>query len=1024
MSYAELFCQSNFSFLTGASHAEELVLQAAFYRYQAIAITDECSVAGVVKAYATIKQHKLDIKQIVGSMFWLNNECQVVLLCPCRKAYAELCRIITNARRRSEKGSYQLSEWDLMSIRYCFVLWLPTHQNCDHYWGRWLSQHHTNRLWIAIQRHLGGDDAVYSVHCENLAHEFQLPITACGGVLMHSVERLPLQHVLTAVKHGCSVDKLGFERMSNAERALRPLNKLSRVYKPEWLAESKHIADLCEFKLDDLQYEYPAELIPDGYTPDSYLRMLVERGKERRFPDGVSEDIQQTIENELALIKDLKYHYYFLTIHDIVMFAKKQGILYQGRGSAANSVVCYCLEITSVDPRQIAVLFERFISKERDEPPDIDVDFEHERREEVIQYIYKKYGRERAALAATVISYRFKSAVREVGKALGIEETQLDFFIKNVNRRDRTQGWQAQIVELGLHPESLKGQQFIQLVNEIIGFPRHLSQHVGGFVISSGPLYELVPVENAAMEDRTIIQWDKDDLESLKLLKVDVLALGMLNAIRKCFQLVEKHHQRSLSIAEITRLQDDPDVYRMIQKADTVGVFQIESRAQMSMLPRLKPASYYDLVIQIAIVRPGPIQGDMVHPFLKRRNQEEPVSYPSKEVESVLARTMGVPIFQEQVIKLAMVAAGFSGGEADQLRRAMAAWKKNGDLAKFRPKLLEGMRERGYDLAFAERIFEQICGFGEYGFPESHSASFAVLAYCSSWLKFYYPAEFYTALLNSQPMGFYSPSQLVQDARRHGIEVLPVCVNHSLYQHHLTQRPNGRLGVQLGFRLVKGFNEESAIRLVKHRPKNGYRSVQEVKQILSSRRDIELLASASAFQILSGNRYSARWAVMDTLSDLPLFHDVQEPVSGYQLQPSEYENLIEDYASTGLSLNCHPITLLEQAGKLPRFTRMKQLADTEHKSPVTVVGLVTGRQSPGTAAGVTFITLEDDTGNINVVVWSATARAQKQAYLTSKVMMVKGILEREGEVTHVIAGKLIDCTHNLTELQSKSRDFH
>ncbi|MBT0327832.1 error-prone DNA polymerase, partial [Vibrio campbellii] len=573
-------------------------------------------------------------------------------------------------------------------------------------------------------------------------------------------------------------------------------------------------------------------------------------------------------------------------------------------------------------------------------------------------------------------------------------------------------------------PESLKGQQFIQLVNEITGFPRHLSQHVGGFVISSGPLYELVPVENASMEDRTIIQWDKDDLESLKLLKVDVLALGMLNAIRKCFQLVEKHHQRSLSIAEITRLQDDPHVYRMIQKADTVGVFQIESRAQMSMLPRLKPARYYDLVVQIAIARPGPIQGDMVHPFLKRRNGEEPISYPSEEVKSVLERTMGVPIFQEQVIKLAMVAAGFSGGEADQLRRAMAAWKKNGDLAKFKPKLIDGMRERGYDLEFAERIFDQICGFGEYGFPESHSASFAVLAYCSAWLKFYYPAEFYTALLNSQPMGFYSPSQLIQDARRHGVEVLPVCINHSSYQHHLVQRPNGRLGVQLGFRLVKGFNQESASRLVERRPSTGYRAIQEVKQILRNRRDIELLASADAFQILSGNRYNARWAAMDSLSDLPLFNHIEEPMANYQAQPSEYENLIEDYASTGLSLSRHPITLLEEAGKLPRFTRMKQLVEKEHNSLVTVIGVVTGRQSPGTAAGVTFFTLEDDTGNINVVVWRATARAQKQAYLTSKVLMVKGILEREGEVTHVIAGKLIDCTHNLAELKSKSRDFH
>ncbi|CAM2862061.1 error-prone DNA polymerase [Vibrio mytili] len=1025
MSYAELFCQSNFSFLTGASHAKELVMQAAFYRYQAIAITDECSVAGVVKAHSTIKQHQLDVQLIIGSMFWLNKECQLVLLCPCRKAYAELCRIITNARRRSEKGHYQLSEWDLMSIKHCFVLWLPKHQASDRYWGRWLNQHHNHRLWIAVQRHLECDDERYLKHCQALAHELQLPITACGGALMHTTERLPLQHALTATKYGCSIDKLGFERLSNAERALRPINKLLRIYQSAWLTESTRIANLCQFSLDELKYEYPTELIPNGETPSSYLRKLVEHGKRARFPGGVPEPINQTIEKELNLIEELNYHYYFLTIHDMVMFAKKQGILYQGRGSAANSVVCYCLEITSVDPRQISVLFERFISKERDEPPDIDVDFEHERREEVIQYIYRKYGRERAALAATVISYRFKSAVREVGKALGIEETQLDFFIKNVNRRDRTQGWQAQIIELGLQPESLKGQQFIHLVNEIIGFPRHLSQHVGGFVISSGPLYELVPVENAAMADRTIIQWDKDDLESLKLLKVDVLALGMLNAIRKCFQLIEKHHQRTLSIAEITRLQDDPHVYRMLQKADTVGVFQIESRAQMSMLPRLKPRCYYDLVIQIAIVRPGPIQGDMVHPFLKRRNGEEPIRYPSEEVRDVLERTMGVPIFQEQVIKLAMVAAGFSGGEADQLRRAMAAWKKNGDLAKFKPKLIDGMLERGYELTFAERIFEQICGFGEYGFPESHSASFAVLAYCSAWLKYYYPAEFYTALLNSQPMGFYSPSQLVQDARRHGVEILPVCINQSLDQHHLQTQTSGRLGVQLGFRLVKGISTESASKLVKQRPKQGYRSIQEVKAVVKNQRDIELLASANAFQALSGDRYRARWAAMDSLCDLPLFSHIKDPDTPYYpTRPSEYDTLIEDYASTGLSLNHHPITLLDKAGKLPRFTRMKALVEKPHKSLVTIVGVVTGRQSPGTAAGVTFVTLEDDTGNINVIVWSATARAQKQTYLTSKVLMVKGILEREGEVIHVIAGKLIDYTHELAELQSHSRDFH
>ncbi len=698
--YAELFCQSNFSFLTGASHAEELVTQADCLNYSAIAITDECSLAGVVRAHTAIEQHQLSIKQIIGSMFWLNQECQVVLLCPNRVAYAELCRIITNARRRADKGQYQLSEWDLMSVQHCLVIWLPCYQKFDNKWGSWLAQYHRSRLWLGIQRHLTGSEHDYIQHCQTLANELSLPICACGGVLMHSPERLPLQHVLTAIKAGKNVEHIGQELLSNSERSLRPINKLNKLFPDEWIKETLYIANLCEFNLGALRYEYPSELIPDGKTPMEYLRQLVEQGKQLRFPQGVPKDILQTIEKELVLIEKLNYPFYFLTIHDIVMFAKKKGILYQGRGSAANSIVCYCLEITSVDPRQISVLFERFISEERDEPPDIDVDFEHERREEVIQYIYQKYGRERAALAATVITYRFKSALREVGKALGIAEEQLNFFIKNVNRRDREYSWTKQLVDLGIQPDSLKGQQFIRLVGEIMGFPRHLSQHVGGFVISAGPLYELVPVENASMAERTVIQWDKDDLESLSLLKVDVLALGMLTAIRKCFSLIEKHHGEQLSIAEITRRQDDPNVYRMIQKADTIGVFQIESRAQMSMLPRLKPACYYDLVIQIAIVRPGPIQGDMVHPFLKRRNKQELVTYPSEEVKEVLAKTLGVPIFQEQVIKLAMVAAGFSGGEADKLRRAMAAWKKTGDLTKFKHKLINGMLERGYQSGF------------------------------------------------------------------------------------------------------------------------------------------------------------------------------------------------------------------------------------------------------------------------------------------------------------------------------------
>ncbi|MFL9781247.1 error-prone DNA polymerase [Vibrio cyclitrophicus] len=1021
--YSELFCQSNYSFLEGASHAEELVLQADFLRYKALAVTDECSLAGIVKVHSAIKQHKLSLKQIVGSMFWLNEECQVILICPKREAYAELCRIITNARRRSSKGHYQLSEWDIMSAKHCFIVWLPQQKNEDAHWGQWLSQHHSGRLWIGLQRHLKQTDQQYIDYCVEMSHHHQLPITACGGVLMHNANRLPLQHSLTAIKYQKPITEVGSHLLANAERCLRSINKLSHIFKTEWLEESNRISELCEFELDSLRYEYPSELIPQGETPMSYLRMLVEKGKQARFPQGVPSDIQQIIDKELGLIDELEYPFFFLTIHDIVMFAKSQGILYQGRGSAANSVVCYCLEITSVDPRQISVLFERFISKERDEPPDIDVDFEHERREEVIQYIYKKYGRERAALAATVISYRFKSAVRDVGKALGLQETQLDYFIKNTNRRDKSLGWQAQLTQLGLQPDSLKGQQFIHLVNEIIGFPRHLSQHVGGFVISSGPLYELVPVENAAMHDRTIIQWDKDDLETLGLLKVDVLALGMLSAIRKCFDLIKRIHGRSLTIAEITRLKDDPQVYGMIQRADTVGIFQIESRAQMSMLPRLKPRTYYDLVIQIAIVRPGPIQGNMVHPFLKRRDGIEPISYPSKDVKSVLSRTLGVPIFQEQVIKLAMVAAGFTGGEADQLRRAMAAWKKNGNVFKFKNKLIEGMQNRGYETEFAEQIFKQICGFGEYGFPESHSASFAVLAYCSAWLKCYYPECFYASLLNSQPMGFYSPSQLVQDAQRHNVAILPVCVNTSQDNHIVVEHQNG-LAIRLGLRQIKGFSEHGIQSVLANRPYSGYRHPSQVKQLSMNKKDIELLASANALHNVSGDRFQTRWAMMDSASDLPLFSQVHDDIKHSLHQPSEMQNLLEDFSSVGISLNKHPITLLEETNRLGRFTHMKDLKQQRHKSMVTVVGLVTGKQSPGTAAGVTFVTLEDNTGNINVVVWGATARAQQQAYLTAKALKVQGVLEKEGEVVHVIAGKLIDITDEITGLNTKSRDFH
>ena len=1020
MYYAELFCQSCFSFLQGASHPQELVRQADFLGYQAIAITDECSVAGVVRAYTEIKNHRLNIKLIIGSLFILEPGLKLLLLCPNHQGYTELCRIISNARRRSPKGEYQLNQWDLKTAKHCFAIFLPQHTDQDEQWLTWLKKHYAGRLWIGCQRHLLADEQNFIQHCEALSAKFHISIVACGGVLMHIPERLPLQHVLSAIREGKQLSNMGKDLIINAEQALRSPAKLQRLYPQEWLFETLNIAQRCHFSLSEISaiYAYPAELIPKGKTPITYLRELVLLGMKKRFrtPPKNYYQIKRIIIKELRLIEAMRYEYFFLTIHDIVQFAQQQQILYQGRGSAANSIVCYCLQITSVDPAQIEVLFERFISKERAEPPDIDVDFEHERREEIIQYIYQKYGRERTALAATVITYRFKSALRETGKVLGINESQLDFFIKNTNRRDREVGWEAQLKELGLRSDEDTGQQLITLVQEIIGFPRHLSQHVGGFVIASGPLYEVVPVENASMPGRTVIQWDKDDLESLGLLKVDVLALGMLTAIRKSFQLIEHYYGKRFSIADITAMPPDPGVYKMIQQADTIGVFQIESRAQMSMLPRLKPRCYYDLVIQIAIVRPGPMQGDMVHPFLKRRDGLETEEYPSEEIKAVLSRTLGVPIFQEQVIKLAMVAAGFSGGEADQLRRAMANWKNNGELIKFKTKLIRGMMDRGYQEVFAQRVFKQICGFGEYGFPESHSASFAVLTYVSSWLKYHYPLPFYTGLLNSWPMGFYPPSQIVQDAKRHGVVVLPVCVNASQYDHRIERKKStNQLVMRLGMRQVKGLSQANAEHLIAARPEQGFKNTHQIKRLNIPKDDLEALASSNAMHALAHNRYATRWELMNNEPNLPLFKEVDQNDSDHQcVQPTAIDNLLEDYHSLRLSLNSHPIQILHDQNLLEKYIPATELHLIKHKSIVSVVGVVIGKQSPGTASGVTFMTIEDHTGNINIVVWLATARAQKQVFLQAKIMRITGILERgEGGVTHVIAGRLQDLTHLL-----------
>lgn len=1080
MHYAELFCQSHFSFLTGASSPEQLVSTAASLGYQALALTDECSVAGVVRAHRHIKQQQLPLQLIVGAYFQYQSTLQLVLLCPDRVAYAELCRIITNARSRTVKGQYQLELWDLKSCRHCLVLWLPCGESTeDQHWAEWLSKHFGQRLFLAQRRLLRDDDAASQLYLQQLAQKYQLTSCAVGAVLMHDSAQLPLQHVLTAIRLGTTVAKAGLKLEPNAERCLRPIAKLQPLFSSQLLEQSVAIAQLCHFNLDTLKYEYPAELVPQGLTAMQYLRQLVTAGCSRRFKSGVPAEIQQLIEKELQLIDELHYAYFFLTIADIVKFAQSQQILYQGRGSAANSVVCYCLEITAVDPRQISVLFERFISRERAEPPDIDVDFEHERREEIIQYIYQKYGRQRAALAATVICYRLRSSVRDVGKALGFHPTQLEHFLQQINRRDPTQPWYQQLAALGFDLGSAMAQHFIQLVTQIRGFPRHLSQHVGGFVISAGPLYELVPVENAAMADRTVIQWDKDDLETLGLLKVDILALGMLTALRKTLQLVATEHQRSIELADISRMGDDPAVFKMIQQANTVGLFQIESRAQMSMLPRLKPACFYDLVIQIAIVRPGPIQGGMVHPFLRRRTGQEAISYPSEALKQVLGRTMGVPIFQEQVIKLAMVAAGFTGGEADQLRRAMASWKKTGELTQFWPQLQQGMLARGYSEAYAEQIFQQICGFGEYGFPESHSASFALLAYASAWLKYYYPLEFFTCLLNSLPMGFYSPSQLIQDAKRQQLCILPVCIQRSLWDHHIEHgeaaqaqtaelpRYTTQRALRLGLRQIKGLNQQRLQQMLKIRPLGGFANLTALTQSGLRKDDLALLASSGALKQLAGHRYQSRWQLQDSLTDLPLFaprteippapraseqtsvsakvsvqgdgsqsenpqlellapadNGASQDMSYLLPAPSALADLVEDYARLGLSLHQHPLALLRQKGLPGKIKTAAELLSLGDKTAVQVAGLVTARQSPGTAAGVTFVTLEDETGNINLVVWRDTAISQKTPFLTAKLLWVHGLLQRQGDVIHVIAGQLQSLDHLMPALQSASRYFH
>ncbi len=1078
--YAELHCLSNFSFQRGASTARELFERAQRLGYRALAITDECTLAGIVRAYEAARE--TGVALVVGAEFALCDGPRIVLLVEDAGGYSNLCRLVTHARRAAEKGEYRLAREDLeahpregllallLSDTPKHRLSLPTaggepapprggEQGAGkgggpagttsakgvtttpspsasirlpaHDDAQWLHGLFPRRCWLALELHRGPHDAETALALRALSARAAIPLVACGDVHMHVRRRKALQDTLVAIRRGIPVAEAGLALWPNGERHLRRREDLARLYPADALAESERIAARCRFSLAELRYEYPRELVPQGLSASAHLRELTEQGLRWRFPRGTAPKVRAQVEHELALIAELGYESYFLTVHDIVRYARAQSILCQGRGSAANSAVCYALGITEVDPARMSMLFERFISKERNEPPDIDVDFEHERREEVIQYIYRKYGRQRAALAATVICYRPRSAVRDVGKALGLSLDQIDQVTRALGWWDEAADIGQRLREAGFDPESAVIRRLLALSRELLDFPRHLSQHVGGFVISEHPLHELVPVENAAMPDRTVIQWDKDDLDTLGLLKVDCLALGMLTCLHRAFDLLEAH--RGLRLAPATVPAEDAETYAMIQRADTLGVFQIESRAQMAMLPRLKPANYYDLVIEVAIVRPGPIQGKMVHPYLRRRQGLEPVTYPSEALREVFGRTLGVPIFQEQVMQLAIVAAGFTPGEADHLRRSMAAWKRRGGLEHFEARILDGMRERGYTGEFAAQVFEQIKGFGSYGFPESHAASFALLVYVSCWLKCHQPAVFACALLNSLPMGFYQPAQIIQDLQRHGVQVRPVDVTSSAWDCALepvdaavaagSERP---LALRLGFCLLQGISADAAGRIVAARTERSYADVQDlVDRAALNRFERTRLAEGGALRMLAGHRHRAHWAVAGAESLPSVLDGSAIPEQRVRLRPpTTTENVFGDYARYGFSLERHPLALVRGALRARRALSAKQLGELANGSAVRTAGLVTVRQRPGTASGVTFVTLEDETGVVNLVIWLALAQRQRRVLIESTLLGVDGELQVADGVRHLVARRLHDWSGLLEGLDARSRDFH
>lgn len=1029
--YAELRCVSNFSFLRGASWPEELVERAKQLGYTALAITDECSMAGVVRAHVAAKEQQL--KLLIGSQFAVQCDSPftlTVLACNLN-GYGNLCEFITKLRRSSTKGSYRLTldHIDPAELEDCVVLASPDRDgNTEQVttMARWLLTNFIGRCWLAVELYRVLDDEMWLHRLREVSELTAIPLVASGDVLMHVRSRKPLQDVMTATRVRKPLTECGLELQTNSEQHLRTRLRLSQRFPADLLAETLHVADRCNFSLDELRYEYPDEVVPEGETPTTYLRRLTYEGAGRRWPQGMPAKIQTQIEHELELIRDLRYEHYFLTVADIVRFAQSQHILCQGRGSAANSVVCYCIGVTEVDPARMSVLFERFISRERNEPPDIDIDFEHQRREEVIQYLYRKYGRHRAALTAVVISYRAKSAFKDVGKALGFEPEQLEALSANLMWWDGSDEMTERVEEVGLDVNDLAVQQLMALTGQLIGMPRHMSQHPGGFVLTRGPLTRIVPVENAAMEDRTICEWDKDDLDALGLLKVDVLALGMLSAIRRALEFVSVRKGHVFEVQDIP--PEDTVTYDMICKADTVGVFQIESRAQMSMLPRLRPRCFYDLVVEVAIVRPGPIQGQMVHPYLNRRQGKEAVVYPSEALKEALGRTLGVPIFQEQVMQVAILAAGFTPGEADQLRRSMAAWKRKGGLQQYYDKIVNGMTSRGYEEAFAKQIFEQIKGFSEYGFPESHAASFALLVYASCWLKCHYPAEFLAAMLNAQRLGFYSPSQLVQDARRHDVVVRPVDVMHSDWDSTLEELPNASEvpAVRLGLRLIAGFKKASAERLVDARAQAPFDSAEDLaRRAELEQHEMRLLAGADALMSLSGHRRQQVWEASALKRPPKLLQDASVDEEFLELKPAlEGEEVVHDYATVGLTLRSHPLALLRPHLAKRRLLTAEELEKLPNGRMVRYAGIVTVRQQPETANGTIFISLEDETGNVQVIVWRSLREKQRPEVLRARLMAVYGTWQREGDAKSLIAGRLVDLTPLLGELSTSSRDFH